>query len=144
MFAMCLKDQGCVLNWHDVRLIYLIYQARCSFTADRSHTSIKTLTYLNMLPSCLADSVKTRLNSMFISVVCRSISASQTEDGGDRHVLPHRDIQPVGLWHSRLLTRQRYDVRQKYKVLPWWWGRSVHGDLSWQLKDTELPAWLRG
>lgn len=44
---------------------------------------------------------------------CRSFSASQTENGGDRHVLPRGDIQPDGLWHSRLLARQRYGTAQK-------------------------------
>lgn len=78
---------------------------------------------------------------MLISFPCRSISASQTEDSGDRHVLPDRDIQPDGLWHSRLLARQRYGVaRRKIQSVALATAGSVHSDLPWQLEDTELSA----
>lgn len=81
-----------------------------------------------------------RLHLLFISFPRRSISASQAEDSGDRHVLPHRDIQPDGLWHSGLLARQRYGVARKIQGVALVTAGSVHGDLSWQLKDTELSA----
>lgn len=79
------------------------------------------------------------VKSNFISFSYRSIHASQAEDSGDRHVLPNRNIQPDGLWHTRLLARERYCVAPKYKMLPWW-----QQEVSMVKTDTELSAWLVG
>lgn len=77
---------------------------------------------------------------MFISTPCRSIDAPQTEDGGEGHVLPDRDIQPDGLWHPGLLARQRYGEAPNIQGVALVTAGSVHSDSSWQLKDTELSA----
>lgn len=83
---------------------------------------------------------------------CRSIGPSQTEDDGDRHVLPDGDIQPDGLRHSRLLSRQRYGhhsgERKKNcaakKSVAMVTAGGVRSDLARQLKDTELSGQLGG
>lgn len=82
---------------------------------------------------------------------CRSVGPSQTEDDGDRHVLPDGDIQPDGLRHSRLLSRQRYGhhsggrkKRRPAQSVAMVTAGGVRSDLPRQLKDTELSGRLGG
>lgn len=69
------------------------------------------------------------LRCLPLSLLYRSIGSSQTEDDGDRLVLPGRNFQPDGLRHCRLLSRQRYgrqlvrernkERKEPHKALPW-------------------------